>query len=363
MTKKRSHGEGSISYSNSHDLWMAQITLPNGKRQTKYAKTQKEAKDWLLAQRNALAEGLMVAKDIRLDQFLDIYLKDVASHNLREKTLQAYESLVRIHIKPELGFYKLSQLTPAVIQRFYSKKLESLSKRTVQFIHSVLHKSFDQALRWNLVPRNVFDLVDAPHPNRKTMTVWSREQARRFLKFVEEDRLYPLYTLAIATGMREGEILGLYWEDVDFIKSEINVQRAIQYLVGKGLTITEPKTKSSRRSITVARFAMDTLRNHFDKAEIKTGLVFRTSQNTPFSPRNIVRHFKLMTKKAGLPEIRFHDLRHTAATLMLSGGIHPKVVQEMLGHSQISLTLDTYSHVVPTMQKEAADKMDVLLKL
>lgn len=362
MARRRSKGEGTI-YQRPDGLWVAQITLPDGKRLTKYNKDQKTAREWLLLKRKELSDGLVVEKDIRLDQFLDVYLRDVASHNLRDKTIQAYESLIRIHIKPELGYYKLSQLTPAIIQSFYSKKLETLSKRSVQFIHSILHKSLDQALRWNMVARNVCDLVDAPSPKRKTMTVWNQHQARHFLKFVEGDRLYPVYALAIATGMREGEILGLFWEDVDFIKSELSVQRAIQYIVGKGMIISEPKTHKSRRSITVAKFAMDALRSQFDRADVKTGLVFVTSKGTPFSPRNIVRHFKLMTKEAKLPEIRFHDLRHTAATLMLSGGIHPKVVQEMLGHSQISLTLDTYSHVVPSLQKEAAEKINEVLRI
>jgi integrase len=360
MAKRRSKGEGTI-YQRPNGLWVAQITLPNGKRKVKYSKDQKTAREWLLLKRKELSDGMVLEKDVRLDQFLDVYYNDVAAHNLREKTLQAYEYLIRLHIKPELGNYKLSQISPAIVQKFYSKKLETLSKRTVQFIHSVLHKAFDQALRWNLVTRNVFDLVDAPNPKRSTMNVWMPEQARQFLKHVETDRLYPLYALAIASGMREGELLGLYWEDVDFVKSEISVQRAVQYLIGKGLVITEPKTQHSRRSIVVARFAMDALRNHFDQAELKTGLVFVTSRHTPFNPRNIVRHFKLKSKEAGLPEIRFHDLRHTAATLMLSGGIHPKVVQEMLGHSQISLTLDTYSHIVPSLQKEAAEKINILL--
>ncbi|KKQ63518.1 MAG: Integrase family protein [Candidatus Shapirobacteria bacterium GW2011_GWF1_38_23] len=361
MAHRRSKGEGSISQTTRG--WLAQITLPDGKRRSKNFKDQKSAREWLLLVRKELSDGAVVDKDIRLDKFLELYIRDVATHNLREKTLQAYESLIRIHIKPELGYYKLSQLSPPIIQKFYSKKLETLSKRTVQFIHSILHKALDQALRWNMVIRNVCDLVDAPSPKRSVMNVWSPEQARLFLKFVENDRFYPLYALAIGTGMREGELLGIYWEDVDFIKSEISVQRALQYLVGKGLVLTEPKTDKSRRSVSVAKFAMDALRNHFDASPNKLGLVFVTKNNTPFSPRNIVRHFKLKTKEAGLPEIRFHDLRHTAATLMLSGGIHPKVVQEMLGHSQISLTLDTYSHVVPSLQKEAAEKINDLMHI
>ena len=362
MSKRRSKGEGTI-YQRLDSLWVAQITLPNGKRKTKYAKTQKEVKEWLLALRNQLREGFVAEKDIRLNSFLDLYFKDVASHNLRDKTLQSYRYIIENHIKPELGYYKLTQITPPIIQKFYSQKLQTLSGRTVQYIHSILHKSFNQAERWYLVPRNVFDLVDPPKREHKELNVWNSTQVKHFLKTCEGNKFYPLFALAIATGMRESEILGLYWEDIDFINSKIKIQRSVQYIIGKGMIITDLKSRSSQRSVNVAKFAMDALRTQFDNSENKTGLVFITRKNTPISPRHIVRHFKALIKKANLPDIRFHDLRHTAATLMLLAGIHPKVVQEMLGHSNISITLGIYSHVLPSMQKEASQRIDELLRI
>jgi integrase len=339
---------------------VAQITLPNGKRKVKYSKVQKIVKDWLLEQRKAVKDQIWIGDEtVTLSDFFARYMTDVAVHKLRPKTLEAYESLIRIHILPEIGNIKLSRLTPGQLQSLYSlKRNQGLSPRTVQFIHSIIHKALEQALKWGVVARNVSDLVDKPTVKRKAPTVWNIDQVQQFLSYVQDDRLYPLYLLAVSTGMREGELLALHWEDVDFSSGTISVRRSLQQLKGKGLVISEPKSEKSKRLISVPAFVLEKL-----KPYKSTGLMFKTINKTPFSPRNLVREFKKHAKNAGLPEIRFHDLRHTAATLMLSAGIHPKVVQEMLGHSQISLTLDTYSHVLPTLQNEAAEKMDELMRI
>ena len=364
MAKRRSHGEGTLYYSNTHELWVAQITLPNNKRKTKYSKDQKTAREWLLAQRDALKDGFLVEDDkLTVSQFLDKWYSDVAVHSLRPKSLESYEYLIRLHIKPNIGFIKLVNLSPANLQNLYSKKInQGLSNRTVQYIHSIIHRALNQALRWGWVSRNVADLVQPPSIKRKSPETLNSEQVRKLLAVLLGDRLYPLYVLAISTGMREGELLGLYWEDVDFFSNTIHVRRAIQQLRNKGLVITEPKSDKSKRNIAVPTFAMDVLWNYKEAQGYTEGLVFRTANNTPISPRNLVRHFKSSLQRAELPNIRFHDLRHTAATLLLNSGVHPKVVQEMLGHSQINLTLDTYSHVLPDIQREAAEKMDLLLR-
>jgi integrase len=358
VAKRRSRGEGTIYFSNTHQRWVAQISLPGGKRKTKYGKTQGEVKEWLLEKRKALQDGTYVEPGkIPCGDFLARYMKDVAEHSLRPTTLQSYFSLIRNHIEPGLGGYKLTQITPAQIQNFYSEKLNAgLSKRTVQFMHSIIHRALQQALKWGLVVRNAADLVDAPSPRRKPPMTWTIEQIKHFLRVVEDHPYYPIYVLAVFTGMREGELLALHWSDISLNAGKIQVKRTLQVVRGKGLVISEPKTEKSKRSIVIPDNALRVL----EGMKEEEGLVFKTRTGKPISPRNLVRHFKSAIETAGLPEIRFHDLRHTFATIHLQADTNPKVVQEMLGHSQISLTLDTYSHVLPSVQEDAAKKFNDL---
>ena len=362
MSRRRSRGEGSIYFLEKKGLWVAKVTLPDGSRKVKYSKTQKVVREWLVASQNAIRQGSFVKDDgLILSEYLTRYMEDVGKHNLRPKTIEVYSYLIRLHIIPSIGHLRLVHLRPDHLQTLYSQKLESgLSKRTVQFIHSILHKTLDQAMKWGLVPRNVSDLVEAPSPKRRPPTIFDSNQVNTFLNSVKEHRYYPIYVLAIYCGFREGEVLGIHFEDIDLEKGMINVRHAVQALKG-GIVITEPKTESSRRSVTVPEFALDVLKKHLEQLENNQGLIFSTSTGKPISPRNLIRHFKKALATAGLPEIRFHDLRHTSATLLLSAGVHPKVVQERLGHSQISLTLDTYSHVLPTLQEDAAEKINGIL--
>lgn len=360
--KRRANNEGTI-FQESSGLWVAEISLPGGKRKRKRSKIQRVVREWLLAQRDAARDGLVVENDkVTLGDFLDRYIRDIGEHTLRPKTLEAYNYLIRMHIKPDLGSVRLSQLRPEHLQTLYSQKLNSgLSHRTVQFMHSILHKALEQATRWGLVVRNVSDLVDPPVVKRKAPDTLSADQVNQFLDQVKASRFYPMYCLAFV-GLREGEILDLHIEDFDRVEHTIHIKHAVQYLVGKGLVITEPKTEKARRSIKLPDFVYDPLVQHVDQQNRNQGLMFVTSAGTPFSPRNFFRDYKEQLEAAGLPDIRFHDLRHTTATLLLSQNVHPKVVQELLGHSQISLTMDTYSHVMPGLQEEAVNKIDTLLK-
>ena len=364
MTKRRGHGEGSI-YRNSKRYWVGQVTLPNGKRKYKYAKSQKDIQDWLLSQREASRGANWTETDsLTLGVFLDRYIADVASHTLRPKTLEAYSYLIRMHIKPELGNVRLTVLTPGHVQKLYTAKLNSgLSRRTVQFIHSVLHKALDQADKWGMVNRNVTDLVDAPTPKRKALVTWGLEEVNQFLETAKDHRSYPIYLCAAFMGLREGEVLGIHYEDISWPTQTLHVKHAVQALKG-GLVITEPKTEKARRSIKIPATVFDELKRHVEAQKVKQGLIFTTSSGRPISPRNLVRHFKQTIEETGLPEIRFHDLRHGFASILLSNlNVHPKVVQELLGHSQISLTLDTYSHVLPGVQDEVAGRMNDLIKV
>lgn len=359
MTKRRAAGEGTVFYSDKEKTWVAEVFLPDGKRRRKRSKRQQVVKDWLLAQREAIKDGLVIENDkITVAQFITRYMEDVGAHALRPRTIEGYWSLIRVHIIPGIGSIKLSQLRADQLQSFYSEKLKSgLSNRTVQFIHSIIHKSLGQALKWGLVIRNVSDLVEKPTVKRKAPVIWSVEDTQKFLKAVEQHRFYPIYVLAVATGMREGEVLGVQFEDIDWKTGTLHVKHAVQYLIGKGIVLTEPKTDKAKRPIPLPDFAIQVLKRHCDAQNRNQGFIFATSNTTPYSPRNLIRHFQQVVEETGLPHITFHSFsRHYHATYLLSQGVNPKVVQERLGHSQISLTLDTYSHVIPSLQKEAAEK-------
>lgn len=354
MGRRRSRGEGSL-YRRDDGLWVGQIYV-NGKKKVKYSKVQKEVRDWLHEQKEAVNKGIFIdAKDIALADYLDKYMESQET-SLRPKTVQSYRYLIKKHIVPDLGSCKLTQLRPDMVQGLYTAKVNSgLSKRTVQYMHAVLHKALEQAMKWGLVVRNVTDLVDSPQPAKKTPATWTVEQSKKFLDQVRGSRFYPMYTLAYI-GLREGEILGLSVDDFNREAHTITIRQQVQYLPGKGLVISEPKTEASKRTIKLPDFVYEALRDHPLK-ENQT-LLFVTSANTPFSPRNFLRDFKEQSKAAGLPEIRFHDLRHFAVSFLINElKIPPKVVQGIIGHTTINLTMTVYAHSTTDQQDEAMEKM------
>jgi len=358
---RRPRGEGSLYFHETRKCWVGQFNLPDGKTKTKYSKTQKEVKDWLLKMRGDYRDGFLVEEDkITVPEYLKKYMDDVAKHSLRPKTIESYEYLIRLHINPILGDTKLSALKPTQLQKLYSDKIASgLSSRTVYYIHSILHKTLDQALKWGLTTRNIADLVDPPRIQKKEPIIWTVDQAKTFLKAVESSRFYPMYCLAFI-GLREGEILGLHIEDFDKVNRTISIRHALQYLTGKGLVLNEPKTEKGKRTIKLPDFVYLALIKHLDSLNSNQGFMFTTGNGTPFSPRNFFRDFQEQSESAGLPRIRFHDLRHTAVSFMISMGIPPSVVQNIVGHSSPILTLSTYTHINVNDQTEAAEKMGKL---
>jgi len=360
VAKRRARGEGSIFKEGTTGYWCAEISLPNGKRKKKRSKSQTVVMDWLLDQRKLLKTNLLLPDDkILYRDFLDRFLKEVAEPTLKPKTVYSYEWLIRLHIKPNLGHLPITKIRPDHLQTLYAEKLsDGLSKRSVQHMHAVIRRSLNQALRWGLIYQNPTSRVTAPTPDKRPHATLTADQAKHLLESSKSYRLYPVYVLAITTGMRMGEILGLRWEDVRFEAGSLSVNQTIQLYKGKPL-LGEPKTAASRRTISLTKLALEAL-NDIERSE---GLVFRTKNGTPYNPRNVGRDFEKALARAGLARIRFHDLRHTAATLLLKENVHPKIVQEMLGHSSISLTLDTYSHILPDIQKEATEKMDKLFEV
>lgn len=307
----------------------------------------------------------MKAEKLTVGEYLIRWLEDAARPTVRPSTYVRYSTLIRKHIAPRIGGIQLDKLSPVHVQGLYAElERAGVSPRMRQFIHAVLHRALGQAVKWSLVGRNVCEAVERPRVPHKEARTLDADQARRLLEAAKGDRLEALCVLALTTGMRQGELLGLQWEDVDFKQSTIYVRRTLLELNGK---LTTGETKSGRnRRVDLPDVAVQALWEHRKRmlAEGHPGpWVFCDTKGGPIRKNNLIRRwFKPLLQRAGLPDIRFHDLRHTAATLLLSLGVHPKIVQERLGHSQISVTLDTYSHVLPSIQKEAAQKLDAILQ-
>lgn len=360
--RRRASGEGSVYWIDKKGLWAGQVTLPDGSRKFKYSKRQEAVKEWLLTQRSELRQGIYTKKDnITVSDFMARYIETVAKNTLRPTTLEGNLGQIKNHINPTIGKIKLKDLRPDHIQSLYSQKLsQGLSRRTVQLLHVNLRTALKQAVKWGLVARNVTDFVQAPRPDKPSHTFFTKEQLNKFLESVKGDKWEVIFILLVYCGLREGEVLGIHYEDCDMVNRVINVRHTVVTLK-KGLMIGEPKTKASKRAVTLPKIAYDALKAHLDQLDRNHGLIFTTSADTPIYPRNFIRHFKSRLVEAGLPDIRVHDLRHSHASLLLASGVNPKLVQERLGHSTIALTLDTYSHVIPSLQEEVAKRMDDLM--
>jgi len=338
-----------------------------------YARSCDEAGRKLRAALKARDDGLPpIAGRETVSEFLLDWLAGSKS-NLRPQTWRAYERNIRLHVLPHLGRRRLAEVQPADLQRLYQSLLGTgLSGTTVRHVHSVISKALGQAVRWNLIIRNPASLVQSPRRARHEMRTLSAEQARALLGAARGDRLEALYVLALTTGMRQGELLALRWRDVDLDRGALSVTGPLQWSKGEGLIISEPKTARSRRQLQLASMAVAALRQHraSQAAEILAAeawdqtadLVFPNQAGRPMQASNLLRRsFSPLLAAAGLPRIRFHDLRHTAATLLLARGVHPKIASEMLGHATVAFTLDVYSHVTETLQREVARTMDSVL--
>ena len=371
MVKQRGHGEGSI-YQRKDGRWVASITLENRKRKQFYGKTRKEVQEKLRVALNEQRQGtLATGPQQTLKQYLEYWLEDVHKPAIRLSSYMQYRGILDKHIFPLLGHIQVQKLTPQQVQSFYARKeKEGLALGTIRTIHAVLHNALSHAVSINLVSRNVSDVVNPPRLVKHERHPLTIEQAQKLLQHVQGHSLEGLITVALATGMRRGELLGLRWQDIHFDTKSLQIQRTISRQRKKGIVESEPKTSRGRRNIILPPFAIEALKQHHTRqleARLKVGsaweesnFVFCNGHGGFFEPSQLHMMFRNLLKEADLPQIRFHDLRHSAATMMLTMGVHPKVVQELLGHSSISLTLDTYSHVLPSMQQEAMDKLDAL---
>lgn len=347
----------------------------NGRRRQKWHsgfRTKREAGEALTEILGQLATGQYVAPSkLTVGRFLkDEWLPAIRTR-VRPLTFDSYAGNVRNHVVPRLGSMPLQQLTPSMLNSLYAELGERLSPRTVRYIHAILRRAFADAVKWNRLARNPVDPADPPSPRAggaRAMRTWSSSELARFLESVRNDRLFACWRFLAMTGCRRGEALGLRWRDLDLNNGRATI---IQTVVGNCIP-SETKTDRSRRTIALDDATVVALRQH-RKAQNEERLLLGASykanelafcreDGSPMWPRSLTRSFARLVETAGLPRIRLHNLRHTYATLALQAGVHPKVVQERLGHATISITLDVYSHAIPAMQEEAADRVAALVR-
>jgi len=366
---RRGRGEGSVTQ-RKDGRWAAYLTLDNGKRKYFYGKTKKAALELLKKAQLEQLQGTLVTSSPHqtVAQFFTQWIEK-RKPSLRIRSYERYEGFIRLQIIPHIGRIQLQKLTPMHLQSLYSELLgEGKKASTVNTLHWMMHRALSDAVRWELIAKNVCKAVEPPRRAHYEFTALSVEQAGKLLAAAKGHSLEALWVVALTTGMRRGEILALKWIDIDFAQGSLQVHRAFTRAKGQRYIESEPKTEKSRRSILLAPPVVEILRQHRARqlnAKQQAGeawqerdLVFCTAVGTPLNPNKVLERFKTLLKKAGLPHIRFHDLRHSTATILLKMQTHPKIVQELLGHSRIAETLDIYSHVLPTIQGDAMNKLN-----
>ncbi len=368
----RGHGEGTITQ-RKDGRWQAQISIGRGKRKTYYGKTKKEVREKLRVAINEQKQGtLILAPNQRLEVYLTYWLEKVAKLNIRTRSYEQYRSVLKAHLIPDLGKIELHKLTVQQVQDFYARLHDKgKSPRTIASIHAVLHQALDYALEQNLVARNVSSFSSRPKVRRYKSQVLTVEQANKLIESVKGQRVEAFLILALTTAARRSELLALRWDDLDLEQKVMRIVHSATHAKGLGVYEGETKTETSRRTILLADIAIATLKEHrvkqlelrserleSGKLWIDRGLVFCGEKGNYLAFDTVRRLFLAALSDAGLPHMRLHDLRHSAATILLVKGVHPKVVQELLGHSTISMTMDVYSHVLPSMQQVVAEKMN-----
>jgi len=421
-THRRGRGEGSITQ-RPDGRWVGRVDLgwQEGTRRRKavYGQTRREVADKLTTVLRGVQQGATLPDERQtVSQFLTRWL-DEKRTRLRPRAWATYEQAVRLHLIPGIGRIALARLTPAQLDTWFREHQQhGASPRAIRYARSVLRAALNQARRWGAVSQNVAELVDAPRHQAREIQPLTPEQARTLLEAAKGHRLGGVISVATALGLRLGEALGLRWADVDFDAGTLRVKQALERSGGDSaarrpliverrelrkrieaapkrsaerrelrarlealharwrtvrttLKTTEPKSMRSRRLIRMPAVVVAALKAHRTRqledrlaaggVWNESGFVFTSPIGTALEPRNVTREFHALLAGAELPAVRFHDLRHTAATLLLAQGVDPRTIMETLGHSQISLTLNTYSHVLPALQADAAAKLDAIL--
>ncbi|MFE7046616.1 tyrosine-type recombinase/integrase [Streptomyces atratus] len=394
--KARANGEGTI-YQRKDGRWEAAgyVLAADGRRKRVrvYGSTRREAADKLAEKITDSNRGLPVATaDSTIADYLTSWLNGVAVHRLRENTHTRYAACVRLHLIPGLGTKKIARLTAKDIRTFLDRLRATcqcctqgldterkrccavgeccqkrLSASTVTYVHSVLKSALEHAVREDELPRNVARNVKAATPRPRRFRPLTATEARQFLNAARTERLHALYELALRAGLRKGELLGLRWEDLDLTTGAASIRRSLQRTRTGGLTHLPTKTRASERRIALPTECLHSLKKHQEQQNREqeeagvgwkdSGLVFTTPTGRPLDPANLTRRFRSFLNRAGLRRIRFHDLRHSTATLLLEQGVDLVVIKELLGHAHIGVTAGVYAHVRLRLQRQAIDTL------
>lgn len=376
---RRGRGEGSIYYEAERKRWRAVVQLgrKKGKRQVKTftGRTRREVQQKLIEALRSLHLGYRIEPEKQtLGQWLLEWLEMTRSR-VRPRTSQFYETVVRNWILPEAGQVPLARFGASDVQRLLDGALErGLSPTTVRHIHRVLGIALGKAEKLGHVPRNVAKLVDPVKQRKPELKALSPEEAQRFLTAAQEDRFYPIFALLVSLGLRVGEALGLRWSDVDLVAGTISISRTLQWektSSGRRPVLMEPKSARARRTLPAPALVREALLFWREQQETYSqcsdwtgnplGLVFTSRKGTPLDDSNVRRSFRRILESAGLPHLRLHDLRHSCASILIAQGVPARVITEILGHSQVSFTLQTYGHVFDEAKQEAARAMDAAL--
>jgi integrase len=361
---KRSNGEGTLC-KRTNGTWLAQLTM-EGRRISKTFRTRKEGQDWLNNLGGQVKQGLTYqSSKTSVEELLSAWLETKKS-NLRPATDESYRRMARLYIVPHLGALKLQDLSAARVQKFYDDlRKANIGNRTIVTVHGVLYGYLKHAQRLGLVAENWAAFVTAPKRERKEMQVWDESQVSQFLQFMKSD---PFYRLAFFTGMRRGELVGLQWKDIDWASGMLTVRRQVYRPEGGGYIFQTPKTERGRRGIRLGSGLIEALQHQFKtvipELQALSGadwqehdLVFPSTRGTPRDGYTISKEFHQYVEEAGLPQIRFHDIRHTAASIMLLHGEPPVRVAAILGQS-VQVLLSTYAHFIPDDLERTANLMD-----
>lgn len=369
-TGGRGNGEGMAPRLRADGRWEARITLADGRRKAVYGKSAKEARDKMATMLRQQVAGLdLGAERQTVAVFVRRWLDDAAASRLRPKTVRSYRQMIETHIVPAVGDHTLDKLTPAhVTAMLNGMRMRGLSPRVRQYARAILRTALGQALKWGYVTRNAAALTDPPKQEARKVEPMSAEAAKALLAATEQDRLGPLYAVALTTGLRQGELLGLRWSDVDLDMGMLVVRQALQK-IGREWVIGPPKSDTSRRTIPLAEATIAALRRQRARQaeerlragevwDSSWGLVYTALDGMPLDGGEVTKKLQRAQAAAGLPRTTFHDLRHGAATLLLAQGVPLATIRDILGHSTITLTANTYAHVVPELRRDAAAAMD-----
>ena len=390
MSKKRGNNEGSV-YQMSDGRWAAAITITTAggkkKRKFSYTSTQQKAIDKLTELRQQKKDGVPFTDErLTVEQWMKAWLRNQRPPATKPKTYIAYEYQTNKHLIPALGKCPLRKLTIQEVRDFMRERLEyGLSQRTVRHLRATLRAALNAAIADGILPeRNVASKAKPPALETNPLITYNPEQARLFLKTAKDHRLAALFTTAVSLGLREGEILGLQWPDINFARRTLTVQRTLQRVKrvrlgddpkpGERKTevlLLHPKTEDSRRTLSLPTVLVRALEEHQKRqgeeqllagsAWKGTNFVFTSRIGTPLDQRRVCREFSALTTAASLPRLRFHDLRHSAASLLIAQGVHARAIMELLGHSTITLTMDTYGHLMESVNRNTAEQMDSIL--